>query len=109
MDGILLLLPYPFMLLDRALSGFFVINSATLRESSVQNYIPDDKRAKLNAFMNIFYTLASIICKLIFGALGEFIQIKTLMIAGSICLIGIYHFILYNNKEYIKPIYNQNY
>ena len=109
MDGLLLLLPYPFMLLDRALSGFCGINSATLRESSVQNYIPDDKRAKLNAFMNIFYTLASIICKLIFGALGEFIQIKTLMISGSICLIGIYHFILYNNREYIKPIYNQNY
>ena len=43
MDGILLLLPYPFMLLDRALSGFCGINSATLRESSVQNYIPDDK------------------------------------------------------------------
>ena len=56
MDIILLLLGYPFMLLNRAVCGFLGINSATLRESSVQNYIPDDKRAKLNGiFLSLIH------------------------------------------------------
>ncbi len=109
MDALLLFLPYPFMLLDRAITGFCGINSATLRASSVQNYIPDDKRAKLNAFMNVFTTLASMLFKLIFGALGEFISIKTLMVVGAFATILVYHFFLYRNKEYIKPIYNNIY
>ncbi len=109
MDAILLFLPYPFMLLNRAITGFCGINSATLRTSSVQNYIPDNKRAKLNAFMNVFITISSMFFKLLFGALGEFISIKTLMVVGAFSTILVYHFFLYRNKEYIKPIYNKIY
>ena len=109
MDAILLLLPYPLMLVNRALTGFCGINSATLRSSSVQNYIPDDKRAKLNAFMNVFYSLASMLFKLLFGFLGEFIPIKILMIVGALSEIFVYHFFLYRDKEDIKPIYNNIY
>ncbi len=109
MDGLLLFLPYPLMLINRSIVGFCGINSYTLRASSVQNYIPDDKRAKLNAFMNVFYTLASILFKLIFGALGEIVNIKTLMVIGALSEIFVYYFFLYRNKKDVIPIYNNNY
>lgn len=50
MDMILLWSPYPLMLANRAAVGFLGVNSATLREAAVQRYIPDELRAKLNAF-----------------------------------------------------------
>lgn len=109
MDGLLLFLSYPLMMINRAIVGFCGTNSATLRASSVQNYIPDDKRAKLNAFMNVFVTLASMLFKLIFGALGEVISIKTLMVVGALLEILMYYLCLYRNKNSVAPIYNHKY
>ena len=40
MDAVLLWLGFPLMLVNRGICGFLGINSATLRESSVQNYLP---------------------------------------------------------------------
>lgn len=109
MDGLLLFLPYPFMLINRSLTGFCGINSATLRESSVQNYIPNEKRAKLNAIMNVFYTLFSLLFKLVFGALGEILPIQILMVLGASAEIFVYYFFLYRNRNVVKPIYNKTY
>jgi len=53
MDGILLWIPYPFMLVNRAVCGFLGVNSASLREAAVQRYLPDEHRAKLNAFLDM--------------------------------------------------------
>ena len=40
MDTVLLWLGFPLMLVNRGICGFLGINSATLRASSVQNYLP---------------------------------------------------------------------
>ncbi len=109
MDGLLLFISYPVMLINRAIVGFCGTNSAILRSSSVQNYIPDDKRAKLNACMNVFVTLASMLFKLIFGALGEIISIKALMVIGAILEVIMYHLCLYRHKNVVAPIYNHKY
>lgn len=74
MDMILLWTGYPFMLLNRSICGFLGINSATLRESSVQNYIPDDKRAKLNAVFQATFSLSGMLFSVIIGGLGEFVS-----------------------------------
>ena len=46
MDLILLWLPYPLMLVNRAFAGFLGTNSATLRVAAVQSYIPESMRAE---------------------------------------------------------------
>ena len=71
MDIILLWLAYPLMLLNRGICGFLGINSATLRESSVQNYIPDEYRAKVNALFNVSFYFMSMILRLFAGWMGE--------------------------------------
>ena len=40
MDACLLWLPYPLMLVNRAVCGFLGIQSATIRQAAVQRYIP---------------------------------------------------------------------
>lgn len=109
MDMMLLFLGYPFMLLNRAVCGFLGINSATLRESSVQNYIPDDKRAKLNAIFNTVFSLSGMIFYPFIGMLGEMFSYRvSLLMTGSLEIIFCY-LIMYRGRNEVKKIYNQKY
>ena len=58
MDTCLLWLPYPLMLVNRAICGFLGIQSATIRQAAVQRYIPDRLRARLNAYESMLCTAA---------------------------------------------------
>lgn len=109
MDMMLLFLGYPFMLFNRAVCGFLGINSATLRESSVQNYIPDDKRAKLNAIFNTVFSLSGMIFYPFIGMLGEMFSYRvSLLMTGSLEIIFCY-LIMYRGRKEVKKIYNQKY
>ena len=71
MDVLLLWLPYPLMLANRAFCGFLGINSATIRQAAVQRYLPDPLRARINAYESVLITAASAVLSLAVGALGE--------------------------------------
>ena len=71
MDMTLLWLPYPLMLANRAAAGFLGTNSATLRRAAVQRYIPEQLRARINAFENMLIMAATSGLSLAVGALGE--------------------------------------
>lgn len=71
MDVLLLWLPYPLMLANRAFCGFLGINSATIRQAAVQRYLPDHLRARINAYESMLITAASAVLSLAVGALGE--------------------------------------
>lgn len=109
MDGILLFLGYPLMLLNRAICGFLGINSATLRESSVQNYIPDDKRAKLNGVFQALMSLSGLICYPLIGSLGEIFSYPTALAITSAIGIILCYLIMYQKRNEIKEIYNKKY
>lgn len=109
MDAILLFLPYPFMLINRAICGFLGINSATLRESSVQNYIPDSMRAKVNSLFSILITISTMFFQLLVGAVGEVVSAPICMLVFSALNIFFCWAIVYRGKESIKAIYNHVY
>ncbi len=71
MDVLLLWLPYPLMLANRAVCGFLGINSATIRQAAVQRYLPDRLRARVNAYESMLVTAASAVLSLAVGLLGE--------------------------------------
>ena len=71
MDVLLLWLPYPLMLANRAACGFLGINSATIRQAAVQRYLPDHLRARVNAYESMLITAASAVLSLAVGSLGE--------------------------------------
>ena len=52
----LLWLPYPLMLVNRAICGFLGSNSAILRSSAVQHYIPERLRSRVNALNSVLLT-----------------------------------------------------
>ena len=62
MDMCLLWLPYPLMLVNRAICGFLGSNSAILRSSAVQRYIPERLRSRVNALNSVLLTITSALC-----------------------------------------------
>lgn len=76
MDMCLLWLPYPFMLANRAICGFLGINSATMRQTAVQNYIPEHLRARLNAYQSVVALAAGAVLTVLIGVLGEVLDYR---------------------------------
>lgn len=88
MDILLLWLGYPLMLANRAACGFLGINSGALREAAVQRSIPDELRAKLNAFNEMLLSLSCAVLSLAVGALGEVLDYRVCVsLCGTACLL----------------------
>ena len=107
MDMCLLWLPYPMMLVNRALCGFLGVNSATMRQAAVQRYIPEHLRARVNAFESMFITAAISILSLAVGALGELLDYRlcvTLCAAASMAACWL---TIWRNRVYVRKIYER--
>lgn len=107
MDMLLLWLPYPFMLINRTVCGFLGINSATMRQRAVQSAIPEDMRARINAFNSIFNSVLIMALSLFIGWLGEIFDYRVAVtISGGLCFIAAWFFIGGNRKG-VSAIYNK--
>jgi len=106
MDMILLWLPYPLMLLNRGICGFLGINSATMREAAVQTYIPDNLRARINAFEDMIYFAASAVLSLLVGLIGEVLDYRICVtLCGAFTMLVCFATIL-KDKKYVDKVYN---
>ena len=100
MDLILLFIPYPIMIINRFLCGLLGMTSATLRETSVQSYLPSNMRAKVNAVFNVFMSIAIILFQIVAGFLGDRIGYRpVVIILTSLSLISIFIFIVLPSDE----------
>ena len=109
MDTVLLWLGFPLMLLNRGICGFLGINSATLRASSVQNYLPDNMRAKVNAVFNMLYALVPTLLTLAVGALGEVMDYRLCVTLVSAAGLLPCYLIMWRGREDVKKVYNRKY
>lgn len=106
MDMILLWLPYPLMLFNRGICGFLGINSATMREAAVQTYIPDELRARVNAFEEMLYFAFSAVLSLLVGVLGELLDYRICVtLCGAFTMLVCFATIL-KNKKHVDKVYN---
>ena len=109
MDTVLLWLGFPLMLVNRGVCGFLGINSATLRASSVQNYLPDNMRAKVNAVFNMLYALVPTLLTLAVGALGEVMDYRLCVTLVSAAGLLPCYLIMWRGREDVKKVYNCKY
>jgi hypothetical protein len=93
-DILLLYLPYPLMIVNRFICGVLGITSYTLRESSVQSYLPRDMRAKVNAIFNVATSFTVIIFQLGVGSVGDLLGYRrTVVLFTAISMAAIIGFI----------------
>lgn len=106
MDMVLLWLPYPMMLCNRAVCGFLGINSATLRAAAVQSYIPEEFRARVNAFEDGVISAASSILALLVGALGEILDYRLTVSVGACFCVVVCWLTIWHNRNAVRKVYN---
>ena len=107
MDMCLLWLPYPLMLANRAMVGFLGANSATMRQAAMQSYIPENLRARLNAFQNMLITAASGVFALAIGALGEVLDYRLCVtICGATAFIAAW-LLVWRRRADVRKIFEK--
>lgn len=107
MDMCLLWLPYPFMLLNRGICGFLGNNSAILRSSAVQRYIPEHLRSRVNAFEGVLITASCSICALVVGLLGEVMDYRwCVTLCGGVAMTACWLLIGFRKKD-VQMVYEK--
>lgn len=108
LDGVLMFVAFPIMIIMRFVEGFLGVNSANIRESSVQSYIPKEKRARVNSFFQLLVFGGMFLANLVAGVLGE---IFSLPIEGAVfgcCGVIGALILICKNKTEISKIYNRD-
>ncbi len=107
MDMLLLWLPYPLMLLNRAVAGFLGINSATLRLAAVQSTLPDHLRARVNAFESMLYSAAFSVLSLAVGALGEVMDLRLCVTLCAAATLAVCWLTVWRRREEVRAMYER--
>lgn len=105
MDMCLLWLPYPLMLANRAICGFLGINSATMRQAAVQQYIPDHLRARINAYEEVLYLAATSVLTLLVGVLGEVLDYRLCMTLCGAVTMGFCWITIWRSRVHVRAVY----
>ncbi len=104
-DMALLFLPYPAMLANRFFCGSLGICSATIRESAVQSYLPEQMRARVNAFFNVLFAVGGVAFQFLAGALGQLIPYRAVaVLLGGMGIGSVFLFIVLPAADN-RPVY----
>ena len=105
MDMCLLWLPYPLMLVNRGICGFLGINSATMRQAAVQQYIPERLRARVNAFEDMVLFAATGLLSLGVGALGELLDYRLCVTLAAGVTLAVCLGTIWKNRREVRAVY----
>lgn len=99
-DMILLFTPYPCMVVNRFICGGLGTTSATVRETAVQSYLPENIRARVNALFSAIFSVGGIFFQVFAGGLGEVLPYRTVIILmGIISLAAVWILIVRPSDE----------
>ncbi len=105
MDAILLWLPYPLMLANRAACGLLGSNSLILREAAMQRYIPEHMRSRVNAFQGAYMMAVCSICALAVGALGEVLDYRACVTLCGIGAIAASLALVWHRRTHVRKVF----
>ncbi len=107
LNAILLFLPYPLILAVQIFIGSLSINSFNIRMSSVQSYVPAEKRGRINGFYQILSATGMIIGRLFAGWVGEYFSYTSIIAGMSMVGLLAFFMIIVSNKKHVAAIYNR--
>lgn len=98
-------LPYPLMLVNRAICGFLGSKSAILRSSAVQRYIPERLRSRVNALNSVLLTTGASVFSLLMGFLGEVLDYRWCVTFGGAATLLACHFLIGGRRQDVRKVY----
>ena len=106
-DGSMLFMPYPIMMLFAFISGVSGVTSFTIRTAATHSYVPDSYRARFAGTFSMIMTCGTLLGQLIVGLLGEVFDPKMIVLTFNIINMFAVYFVVYRGREDIKKIYNR--
>ena len=107
LDAFFFYFAFPLMLVSKFVLGVLGMNSANIRITSINSYIDDSMRGRLNAVYMTMVLAAQMTGQLAAGWLAEHFEIAHVaLLYGALNMVGILFFIV-RNKSWIKPLYNR--
>lgn len=108
LQGPILYLPYPAMIVSMFFYGVLGVTSFNIRTSGTQSYVPSHLRGRFNSLFTMITTCGTLVGQLIAGALGESFSIPMiLLIFQGIYLVSALVTML-PTKRYVQQVYNQD-
>ena len=105
-EGFLLYLPVPLMAVFMLCSGMLGITSYTIRVSSTQRYVPDEKKGRFNGAFNMLNTMGSLTGEITAGALTNLIPTRTTVLLYGLLCAGAAVVFIGGSKAEVSAIYN---
>ena len=105
MDMVLLFLPFPFMLANRAICGLLGGNSYVMREAAMQSYIPERMRSRITAFQGAVMMAASCSLALLVGALGEVLDYRFCVAVCGMIALAVAWLVVWRKRAHVKRIF----
>lgn len=96
---------YPLMLVNRAICGFLGSNSAILRSSAVQRYIPERLRSRVNALSSVLLTTGASVFSLLMGFLGEVLDYRWCVTFGGAATLLACRFLIGGRRQDARKVY----
>lgn len=107
LDGILLFLGYPVMLVVYLIYGTLSVTSFNIRTSGTQSYVQAEKRGRFNGLFMMITTAGQMIGQLVAGIMGEYMYIPYIIVGFALLNLVSALFIMLRNKKNVSLIYNQ--
>jgi MFS family permease len=89
---------------------FFVgiggITSYTIRISSTQNYVPDEKKGRFNGALMLLMTVGSLIAQLLSGIMSERVDPRYVVLIFNMIAVAAAILIIGGNRKEVSKIYN---
>ena len=89
----------------RFLCGGLGCASATIRESAVQSYLPEEMRARINAFFNVISSVGGVVCYLLAGLLGQILPYRLAATILGLATLGSMFFLIVLPAKSNRPVY----
>ncbi len=108
LDGTVLFLPIPLMMLFQFIQGVLGVTSYTIRTAATQAYVPDTKRARFNGIFQMMISAGSILGNLAAGALAEVFSERVVVAGINAFALAMVYVFMVRGRSHVAAIYNRD-
>ncbi|WP_034445071.1 MFS transporter [Butyrivibrio sp. AE2032] len=107
-EGLYLYTPVAVAMVLSFLTGIGGVTSYTIRISSTQSYVPDEKKGRFNGAFQVLSTAGTLFAELMAGILTVYLDERAVLLLFEMLAVVAAIVIIGGNKKYVKAIYNRN-
>ena len=106
LDGVFFFMPFWMMCASKFILGIAGMNSANIRVSAIQNRVPNQYRAKINALYTVLISAAIMLGGLVMGALGEMLPYWLIQLGSNCIYFAAVLLFALPRKNKVRELYN---